>query len=95
MEVRNETFGLHFPGDYLLHMQQPGGFKTSYEEEYRHVESKEWKESDRMALLPLLIDTRKDCKILFSESDLSDYPGMFLKSRGANSVEAVFPRSTA
>lgn len=92
MEVRNETFGLHFPGDYLLHMQQPGGFKTSYEEEYRHVESKEWKESDRMALLPLLIDTRKDCKILFSESDLSDYPGMFLKSRGANSVEAVFPR---
>lgn len=92
LEVRNETFGLHFPGDYLLHMQQPGGFKTSYEEEYRHVESKEWKESDRMALLPLLIDTRKDCKILFSESDLSDYPGMFLKSRGANSVEAVFPR---
>lgn len=73
-------------------MQQPGGFKTSYEEEYRHVESKEWKESDRMALLPLLIDTRKDCKILFSESALSDYPGMFLKSRGANSVEAVFPR---
>lgn len=92
MEVKNETFGLHFPGDYLLHMQQPGGFKTSYEEEYRHVESKKWKESDRMALLPLLIDTRKDCKILFSESDLSDYPGMFLKSRGANSVEAVFPR---
>ncbi len=92
MEVKNETFGLHFPGDYLLHMQQPGGFQTSYEEEYRHVESKEWKESDRMALLPLLIDTRKDCKILFSESDLSDYPGMFLKSRGANSVEAVFPR---
>lgn len=92
MEVKNETFGLHFPGDYLLHMQQPGGFKTSYEEEYRHVESKEWKESDRMALLPLLIDTRKDCKILFSESALSDYPGMFLKSRGANSVEAVFPR---
>lgn len=92
MEVKNETCGLHFPGDYLLHMQQPGGFKTSYEEEYRHVESKEWKESDRMALLPLLIDTRKDCKILFSESDLSDYPGMFLKSRGANSVEAVFPR---
>ena len=92
MEVRNETFGLHFPGDYLLHMQQSGGFKTSYEEEYRHVKSKEWKESDRMALLPLLIDTRKDCKILFSESDLSDYPGMFLKSRGANSVEAVFPR---
>lgn len=92
MEVKNEIFGLHFPGDYMLHMQQPGGFKTSYEEEYRHVESKEWKESDRMALLPLLIDTRKNCKILFSESDLSDYPGMFLRSRGANSVEAVFPR---
>lgn len=91
MEVKGETFGLHFPGNYLLHMQQPRGFKTSYEEEYRHVESKEWKESDHMALLPLLIDTRKNCKILFSESDLSDYPGMFLKSRGENNVKAVFP----
>lgn len=91
MEVKDETFGLHFPGNYLLHMQQPRGFKTSYEEEYRHVESKEWKESDHMALLPLLIDTRKNCKILFSESDLSDYPGMFLKSWGENNVKAVFP----
>lgn len=92
MEVKNETFGLHFPGDYLLHMQQPGGFKTSYEEAYRHVESKEWKESDRMALLPLLIDTRKGCKILVSETNLTDYPGMFLQSGEANSVKAVFPR---
>ena len=52
VEVNNETFQVNFPDNYLLHMQQPGGFKTAYEEEYRHVQSREWKASDRMALLP-------------------------------------------
>lgn len=92
IEVNNETFRINFPSDYLLHVQQPGGFKTSYEEEYRHIESKDRKISDRMALLPMLIDTRKDYKILISESALNDYPAMFLKSDDNNSIHSVFPR---
>ena len=39
IEVGNEIFQVNFPDNYLLHMQQPGGFKTAYEEEYRHVPS--------------------------------------------------------
>lgn len=91
-EVLDEEFTLGFPADYLLHMQQPGGFKTSCEEVYDHVESASWKPSDRMAILPALIDTRKQYKILISESDLTDYPTMFLKGTGNNGVSAVFPK---
>lgn len=92
IEVNSETFQVNFPENYLLHMQQPGGFKTAYEEEYRHVQSNDWKSSDPMSLLPILIDTRKDYKILISELDLTDYPALFFKSDGNNGMSSVFPK---
>lgn len=93
VEVLGEDFAINFPANYLLHLQQPGGFKTAYEEPYTHVESNEWKATDRMSVLPILIDTKKKHKILISESDLSDYPCMFLKGNGANGVQSVFPKA--
>lgn len=77
IDVNSETLQINFPENYLLHVQQPGGFKTAYEEEYRHIQSNEWKTSDPMILLPVLIDTQKEYKILISESDLTDYPALF------------------
>lgn len=93
VEVLGEDFAINFPSNYLLHLQQPGGFKTAYEEPYTHVESNEWKAADRMSVLPILIDTKKKYKILISESDLSDYPCMFLKGNGANGVQSTFPKA--
>ncbi len=93
VEVMNEDFSINFPDNYLLHLQQNNGFKTAYEELYQHVESTNWKQTDKMANLPVLIDTKKQYKILISESDLSDYPGMFLKSTGNNGAEGAFPKT--
>lgn len=92
VDVMNEAFAINFPDNYLLHLQQPGGFKTAYEEPYTHVESKEWKQSDKMSVLPVLIDTRKQYKILISESDLSDYPCMFLRGNDKNGLTSAFPK---
>lgn len=93
IEVLNEELVVNFSGDYLLNVQQPGGFKTAYEEEYSQVGSKDWKSTDKMSTLPILIDTKKQHKLLISESDLSDYPGMFFKSNGSNGIQAVFPKA--
>ena len=93
VEVMNEEFAINFPSDYLLHLQQPGGFHTAYEEPYTHVQSNAWKPEERIAVLPVLIDTQKDYKILISESDLADYPCMFLKGTGTNGVISVFPKA--
>ena len=93
VEVLGEEFAVNFPDDYLLHLQQPGGFKTSYEEPYTDVFSNEWKPSDKMSVLPVLIDTRKQYKILISESDLTDYPCMFLKGTGDNGIVSTFPKA--
>lgn len=92
-EIMNEDFSVSFPDNYLLHVQQNNGFKSAYEELYQHIESSSWKKTDKMANLPVLIDTKKQYKILISESDLSDYPGMFLQGTGNNGVEAAFPKA--
>lgn len=93
VEVMSEEFAINFPSDYLLHLQQPGGFKTAYEEPYTHIWSNTWKPEDKMAVLPALIDTKKDYKILISESDLTDYPCMFLKGTGENGLISTFPKT--
>lgn len=92
IEVIGEDFLVQFPEDYLIHMQQPGGFKTGYEEFYTHKSSSSWMQSEQMAILPILIDTHKSYKILISESDLLDYPCMFLKSTGNNGIVSTFPK---
>jgi alpha-glucosidase len=92
VEVINEDFSINFPDDYLLHLQEHNGFKSAYEEAYQHVESNAWKPADKIANLPALIDTKKQYKILISESDLSDYPGMFLMGTENNGAKGAFPK---
>ena len=78
IEVMSEdgTWQLASPAKLVL--QQPGGFKTSCEENYSVVESNAWKTDDRMSELPILVMGEKQ-KVLISEFDLFDYAGVFLK----------------
>ena len=55
VEVMNEECAINFPSDYLLHLQQPGGFHTAYEEPYTHVQSNSWKPEERIDVLQVLI----------------------------------------
>lgn len=90
LQVMNEEMVVNFPKTYGLHLQIPQDFVTAYEEQYSHKESTEFK--DRMSTLPVLIDTKEKYKILISESDLTDYPCMFLTSTGSNGLQATFPK---
>ena len=91
--VVNEDFVINFPNAYLAHVQQPNNFKTAYEEFYTRIETATWKPEDKMAVLPVLIDTPNDYKILISESDLNDYPCMFLQGTGVNGMQSLFPKA--
>ena len=92
--VKGEDFVINFPSDYLAHLQQQGGFKTAYEEKYTHVPTTQFvSEEKNLAVLPVLLDTKKQYKILISESDLSDYPCMFLKGTNSNGMQSTFPKA--
>ena len=92
IEVLSEKVAIRFPNDYTAVVQQPGGFKTAYEEPYSLIETNGWKPGDPMSVLPELIDTRQGYKLLLSESALSDYPCMFLEGDGANGMKGTFPK---
>jgi alpha-glucosidase len=91
VEVLDEEVNINFPAEYNLHVQQPGSFKTAYEEKYATVSSASW--NAKMSTLPLLIDTKKQYKILVSEADLSDYPCLFLKANGQQQLASAFPKA--
>lgn len=92
MEVKAEDFNISFPENYTLNLQQAESFKTAYEEPYSHIPSMEWKPVDKMSTLPVLVDTKNQYKILIAESDVSDYPAMFLKGNGNNGLSSAFPK---
>ena len=92
IEVLSEKVAIRFPDDYTAVVQQPGGFKTAYEEPYSLIETNGWKPGGPMSVLPVLIDTRQGYKLLLSESALSDYPCMFLEGDGANGMKGTFPK---
>lgn len=93
ISVINEDFGINFPNDYLSHLQQTNSFKTSYEQAYTHINTADfYKSIKKIASLPVLLDTKKQYKILISEADLYDYPCMFLKGTEKNGMISTFPK---
>lgn len=95
VEVTDELFQITLPEGYLLHVQQSNRFKTSYEEAYLHLNADEWNNSaEKYTLLPVLIEAKNNCKILISESALTDYPAMFLTSKGGkDKLTSTFPKN--
>ena len=93
MNIMHEDYNVTLAAPATAHIQQPGGFKTAYEEPYTHKPLNEWQYTDRMATLPALMENADGTLMLFSESDLSDYPCMFLKGAPGNSFCATFPHA--
>ena len=92
INVISETFELSVPEDSFMHLQQTGGFKTSYEEPYTHKRVTDWTSDEKMSTLPVLME-RDGNVVLFCESNLRDYPAFFLKGDGKGKFHAVFPKT--
>ena len=52
-------------------------YYNSFENRYEHASLSQWNK-DRLAFLPLMVDGPDGKKIVITESDLMDYPGMYL-----------------
>ena len=91
IEVKSEDCTVQLTGNTRLTLQQTDWFKTSCEEYYSNVQSAQWARRDRMSELPLVIAGESQ-KVLMSEFDLFDYPGMFVTGNSDNSLNAIHPR---
>lgn len=95
VDVTHERFELTLPADYRLHGQLANSFQTAYEEPYRHLTTDEWAaDNGKYTLLPLLIEANGNRKILISETDLTDYPAMFLTpAKDKGKITSAFPKN--
>jgi len=99
--VKNEKASLNFPsGDlrayipYVSRQPKEGEdfsvqFGTSFENTYAHIPLDSM-DAKRIAFLPMLVELPEGRKVAVTESDLHDYPGMYLQHDGGNSLKAVF-----
>ncbi len=93
--VKNEIAEFNFPGKpsaYFPQVQKKQDadiFHTSFEEEYplRMLDSIA---DDIIGYSPILVVPESGPKIAITESDLFDYPGMFLGGTGSSTLRGVF-----
>ena len=92
-DIVQEGLGLNLPEPFTAHVSRTKGFKTSYENPYTHVSTADCKAGDEMTYLPILLESPKGTMVLFSESDVRDYPHMFLQPTDDGGFTSVFPKS--
>ena len=92
-DVVDEGLDLRLHGAYTAHVSKTSGFGTSYENPYSHLPANNMKEGDEMTYLPIFLESDRGTKVLFSESDVRDYPHMFLAPAAPNVFSSRFPKS--
>ncbi|EAR00957.1 glycoside hydrolase family 97 protein [Maribacter sp. HTCC2170] len=89
-KVVNEQMSLTFPEGTSSFFPQEESMYSHNERDYLKKDISEMKNGD-FCSLPVMFNT-KNAKVLFTESSLHNYPGLFLE-RGSNStMNAVFPK---
>lgn len=93
--IKNEkaVFAFEKGRKILLPLIDPGQrtdkFHTSFEELYQS-KTIDSLTTQSFAYSPVLTGSGNDIKVAVTESDLEDYPGMFLQGTNANAIEGLF-----
>lgn len=100
--VKDELVTFNFPSNhkvYIPYVNSVAGFETienqlinSFENLYTYCNLSEW-DSRRLAFAPILIESTNGRKIVITEADLINYPGMYFQNKdGSNSMKGYFAR---
>ena len=90
--VTGEMANYEFTEDYPIYFPKEESFFSHNEKKYIFNNLSKIKE-DEFCSLPMLLAPSDGPKILISESDLIDYPGMWLKGTASQQLQAIFPKA--
>ena len=90
IKIKAEQAQFNFAGDYNVWFPREDSFFSHQERvyEYRMVSDIP---DEQFSSIPALVDLGNGEKMLITESNLVDYPGLWLKGTGRNSFNAIFP----
>ncbi len=91
--VNHETVEYNFTGNnrVIWPLETDPSYQSHFESLYKDSVIAAFPSSQHAAL-PFLTQTARGTNLLISESDLHDYPNMFLYGTGGNSVTAQYPK---
>ncbi len=89
VRVQEEEAIFRFPSNFVVYYPAEESFFSHNERSYVPRKLSEWKQGT-LASLPAVVDAG-GVKVAIAESDIEDYPGLWLRATGSNALEAVFP----
>jgi alpha-glucosidase len=90
LRILGETLEINVAGTPWMYFPEEERFFSHNERLYKY-ETLAGISQTRFCSTPALIDTRAGTKILVTESDLVDYPGLWLAGTGGNGLRGLFP----
>jgi alpha-glucosidase len=89
--VNHEIADFQLASDALLHFPEEESLISHNERLYKTLKTSAVDEDD-LASLPLLASLDGH-RLLFTETDLQDYPGMWIRGQDGNTLAALFPKA--
>jgi len=90
VKVYGEDASFNFPGNLVVYYPQEDSFFSHNERKYLPQHLSEIA-PQFIASLPAVVDVLEGAKVAIAESDLEDYPGLYLRGTGGNGIAATFP----
>ena len=90
VKVYGEEMNVNFPSNFVVYYPEEESFFSHNERKYtpRHLAAIA---PEFIATLPAVVDVEGGAKVAIAESDLEEYPGLWLRGTGGNGLAATFP----
>ncbi len=91
IKILSEEAGFSFPNDFMTYFPEEVSFHSHNERYYKNYKISEIKD-EQYCSLPMMVQAQGDAKVVITETDLEDYPGMWLKpSSGLYEFNGILP----
>lgn len=90
LTIKSESISVNFESGDSIWFQPSGSFNSSYETPYEHRPVSGLKKGE-LCHLPLLVQKNNRLMILVTESDLYNFPGLWMKGTASGTLEATHP----
>src|SRR5216684_2931761 len=90
VKIYAEEMNLNFPSNFIVYYPTEESFFSHNERKYlpQHLAAID---PAFIATLPAVIDVDDGAKVAIAESDVEEYPGLWLRGTGGNGLAATFP----
>src|SRR5712692_3919271 len=90
VKIYGEEMNLTFPSNSVVYYPQEDSFFSHNERRYTPQHLREIA-PEFIASLPAVVDVGEGAKVAIAESDVEEYPGLWLRGTGGNGLSATFP----